>query len=379
MGKKVLIVGGGPAGSACGIESLRKGLEAVVFEKGESEREKVCGDGLSFDSQSALDYLGVFDEVIERAEEIPRAVVHMPRGKNLEIEGPFYTLRRAQLDRLLRENVESSGGEIKYGTKIDDVTINNGGVQLKDDQGRVYEGDVLVLATGTNTKLAKSLKFDFPSVNTAAIRGYASNESGIKDYSFWINEDIKSGYCWAFPCPDGLLNVGVFSYGDGKSSKKLKASLSKFVEKVGLDESKFIDKPKIWPIRAGLRRSDCVSDRVVLVGENIDCTYHLSGEGIGKALESGILSAQSIAESNGDYRKEQLLAYEEKVNESMARFHDGYNKAHNLVRGPFGNVLPLFLTYVPKTEKILGEIARETLTADQLASPIKLMKTLLRI
>jgi flavin-dependent dehydrogenase len=379
MGKKVLIVGGGPAGSACGIESLEKGLEAVVFERGGFEREKVCGDGLSFDSQRALNYLGVYDEVREMAETIPRAIVHMSNGRELEIEGPFYTLQRSQLDHLLREKVKSKGGEINYETKIEEIMINEEGVQLIDNQERVYEGDVLVLATGANTKLAKSLGFDFPSVNMAAIRGYLPNDFGIKDYLFWINKDIKSGYGWAFPCPDDLLNVGVSSYGDGKSSKKLNASLSKFTKEVGLDESKFIDKPRIWPIRVGLRRGNCVSDRVILVGENIDCTYSISGEGIGKALESGILAAQSMVESNGNYGKEQLLAYEEKVNETMTRFHDGYNKAHNLVKMPFGNILASFLTYTPKTEKILGEIARETLTADELVSPIKLMKTLFRI
>ena len=64
----VLIIGGGPAGSAAAITAARAGLNVALFEKGPYGRDKVCGDGLTPRAIAALNDLGIDHSVAHRID-----------------------------------------------------------------------------------------------------------------------------------------------------------------------------------------------------------------------------------------------------------------------------------------------------------------------
>ncbi|HET6315264.1 MAG TPA: FAD-dependent oxidoreductase, partial [Chloroflexota bacterium] len=59
----VLVVGAGPAGSACAQWLARAGVDVVLADQHAFPRDKICGDGLIPDAHAALRQLGVADEV----------------------------------------------------------------------------------------------------------------------------------------------------------------------------------------------------------------------------------------------------------------------------------------------------------------------------
>src|SRR4051812_36612398 len=71
----VLIVGGGPAGSACAAFCAKAGLRVLVLEREIFPREKVCGDCLNPSCWPSLERLGVRD-----------AVVRLPHGRLDQVE-----------------------------------------------------------------------------------------------------------------------------------------------------------------------------------------------------------------------------------------------------------------------------------------------------
>jgi 2-polyprenyl-6-methoxyphenol hydroxylase-like FAD-dependent oxidoreductase len=73
----VIVVGAGPAGSACAQMLARGGLHRVLVDQHDFPRDKVCGDGLIPDAHAALRRLGVHDEVMAQAQAA-RTSLHRP-------------------------------------------------------------------------------------------------------------------------------------------------------------------------------------------------------------------------------------------------------------------------------------------------------------
>src|SRR5687767_11700306 len=59
METDVLVVGGGPAGSATAYHLASHGVDVLVVDKAAFPREKVCGDGLTPRGVKALQQMGV--------------------------------------------------------------------------------------------------------------------------------------------------------------------------------------------------------------------------------------------------------------------------------------------------------------------------------
>ena len=65
----VLVVGAGPAGSACAQHAgARRAAHVLLVDQHDFPRDKVCGDGLIPDAHAALRRLGVHDEVMAQAQ-----------------------------------------------------------------------------------------------------------------------------------------------------------------------------------------------------------------------------------------------------------------------------------------------------------------------
>ena len=61
---KIVIVGAGPAGSACALAVARRGdAEVVLLDKSSYPRVKVCGSGLSPLSLAVLDHLEIREQI----------------------------------------------------------------------------------------------------------------------------------------------------------------------------------------------------------------------------------------------------------------------------------------------------------------------------
>jgi len=369
MASRVLIVGGGPAGSACGITTAKSGLETVLFEKDDQYREKVCGDGLIYDAQVALKRLGVFDEVRNKAKEILNVRIY-GRGKTeFALSVPCYTLQRKYLDQILRNELINCGGTVKYKTKIRDVHITDNKIDLIDNNNLHHAGDILVLATGVNTSLAQKIGFEIEGKAIPSIRGYALNPCAFNEYTLWFDQKAPPSYGWVFPCPGNLINVGYYmSSKEGNVRDLFERFLNtKVKEKMGSLE--FIEPPKGSGLRVGFRNKMNYGNRVILVGENINSTYSLLGEGIGNALRTGIIAGETIGSLKGNFGAEDLRSYQEKVIRELSAHSHGQEKARQILATGLGNWF--FSHLLQKSERarsLLIAVMKEELSPEQVFS-----------
>ncbi len=343
---KILIVGGGPAGSSTAITLLKQGFKnIVILEKGSENREKVCGDGLN-ESQLEFEKLGVFEKIKGKALEIPSFSIFGYGNKEMNFKSTQYTLQREITDQVLRDEVENLGGKVEYETEVKNVETNAKEAILKIKRsGKESEikGNLVVLATGANITLAKKLGFEYDRKMTATVvRSYAKNEFNIDSYLIWINEKMAPGYGWIFPVPGNKLNIGFGFFESHKPSYNVNEGMDIFLDILEKKFGKKIElesKPKGLMLRSGLKREDFVRERLILVGENLHTTYSLSGEGVGTALKNGILAGHFIENLEGDYSEEKLKPYENLILDNMSKSHNFYNRAMNLVSMKWFNFL----------------------------------------
>ena len=105
----VLVIGAGPAGSACAQQLARAGFRVVLADQHEFPRDKVCGDGLIPDAHAALARLGVHHEVMQAARRATHVACIGPRGGRVDVPGRLAVVPRRVLDDILRRAALDAG------------------------------------------------------------------------------------------------------------------------------------------------------------------------------------------------------------------------------------------------------------------------------
>jgi flavin-dependent dehydrogenase len=163
MRDNVIVVGGGPAGSACALALARRGVDVTVVERQRFPRRKVCGEYLNGGAVAALDALGV-GEAVRRIARPLRGIRLVPPGTDA-IELPFPTValacERSLLDDMLLQSARAAGATMLRG-HVEDLTFESdrvSGAVVRDEAGdrRTLTARFVVGADGSGSLVARKL------------------------------------------------------------------------------------------------------------------------------------------------------------------------------------------------------------------------------
>jgi flavin-dependent dehydrogenase len=115
------------------------------------------------------------------------------------------------------------------------------------------------------------------------------------------------GYGWIFPGPDRRFNIGVALFGSAAARGGLHQFFESFCRTFPpaarlVERGSCVRAFRGAPIRSGLGQPTYGRPGLLAVGESIAATYSATGEGIGKAMDSGILAAEMVAQAIRDNR-----------------------------------------------------------------------------
>ena len=131
----VLIIGAGPAGSACARVLAQAGVDVVLVDQQPQGRDKICGDGLIPDSHAALRRLGLLDQVMARAQPVQHVACVGPRGGRIEVPGNLAVMPRRELDDLLCQAAQDAGARflapVRFEAPLEDASGRVCGARLK--------------------------------------------------------------------------------------------------------------------------------------------------------------------------------------------------------------------------------------------------------
>ena len=314
----VLVVGAGPAGSACAQQLARAGFKVLLADQYDFPRDKVCGDGLIPDAHTAFGRLGVYQDVMRAAQRASHVACIGPRGGRIDVPGRVAVLPRAELDDILRRSAVASGAQWLAPARFEAPLFDGQrvyGARLRcGDELREVRAAWVVLATGAVPQaLIAADMCERRTPSGVALRGYVRNQSmagRITALEVLWHKKLSRGYGWIFPCPNGVFNIGVglaHSHAAGKDGREVMAeanlrqmfdSFCEIYEPAAelMRSGERIGPLKGAPLRCSLEGARYSRPGLLVTGEAAGATYAFTGEGIGKALETGILAAETIAE-----------------------------------------------------------------------------------
>ena len=316
----VLVIGAGPAGSAAALTLAQAGLRVVLVDQHAFPRDKVCGDGLIPDAHNALRKLGVLDTVMAQAQASSHVACIGPRGGRVEVPGVLAVLPRKQLDDILCRAAVAAGARMFAPVRFTAPIEEGVGERATVVGATLHHGDVtrevrarwVLLATGAVPQaLMAAGMSERHTPSGVALRGYVKNDAmvgRINALEIVWHRALTPGYGWIFPCRDGVFNIGVGiadSHDQHRGGKLTKRELN--LRQV-MDDFTRIHAParelmqggtplgpmKGAPLRCTLEGARFTRPGLMVIGEAAGSTYSFTGEGIGKALETGIHAAEAV-------------------------------------------------------------------------------------
>ena len=299
-----IIVGGGPAGSACARALVRGGLRVAVIDRRRFPRVKLCGGWLSPPVWEVLE--------LARREYSgglwPWRRCHVQyRGKRHSIAARGDFIRRWEFDHFL---LRRSGATVIDGHAAEAFELEEG---LWTVNG-AYSARWLVGAGGTNCPVARKLfpprpgrpvsaqerEFEVDAAEIAAARVGADGEPEL------LLHDDLGGYSWNVP-KGGWLNVGTGT----AAAKQVRSAW-------GAARSYFLDSGHVpASAREPLQHMEGHSyylfdpahlesshrDGAFLVGDALGLAHPFTAEGILPAVLSGRTCAEAMLDgAPGEYR-----------------------------------------------------------------------------
>jgi geranylgeranyl reductase family protein len=337
MRADVAVVGGGPAGAAAAIELARAGRDVVVVDKARFPRDKCCGDGLTTLALRLLEDLGVDPGTIDSWQRVDDVVVRSPSGREATFPLPrgrgtyAAVARRTDLDAAILDTARAAGAKVLDGhactaadERADRVVLDIAGI------GELHARYV-VAADGMWSPVRKHLGLAEPGYRGEwhAFRQYFDGVSprAARDLFVWFEPDLLPGYAWSFPLPDGRANVGFGIQRGGKVAIQDMASL--WPDLLARDHIREVlgagaraEAPhKAWPIPARVDVAVLAASRTLFAGDAASVTDPMTGEGIGQALETGMLAAAAIVAGGPHDARTVTERYTRDVRRSLVADH----------------------------------------------------------
>ncbi len=380
----VLVVGAGPAGSACAQLLARAGRSVLLVDQHDFPRDKVCGDGLIPDAHNAFARLGVAAQVNARAERVAHVRCVAPAGGQVDVPGRLAVLPRKVLDDILRTAAVEAGAtwlpRARFeAPRLDARNVVIGARLTVDGHALEVSAPWVVLATGAQPQaLINADVCDERTPSGVALRGYVRHpgmSARLTTMDVVWHRKLGRGYGWIFPCGDGVFNVGVgLSNSHDKSAagrpKMADVNLRALFDMFGrihapagelLTHGEMLGALKGAPLRCSLEGARLSRAGMLVTGEAAGSTYAFTGEGIGKAMETGMLAAEAVLEdprwtaaTTGDDAALRAR-YEARVLALKPRF-DLYERANRLNEMPW--LIDLLIWRGRRSPRVLRRMAQ---------------------
>ncbi|WP_375435677.1 geranylgeranyl reductase family protein [uncultured Hymenobacter sp.] len=313
----VVIVGAGPAGTACALALRHSGRRVALVDKARFPRDKICGDAIP---SPTLKLLACLDPsyatelhallALHRAPTTHSRLL-APSGEELRIawHNPAFNSPRLHFDEALLTLVRRhTATELLEGYAICSLQTDEHGITLTptDSTQRPLRAALVIGCDGANSVVARSLGPPTAldrAYHCAAVRAYYKEVADAPEDTsdFYFLREYRAGYCWVFPVGGGVYNVGFGMLSEEVAARRLnlRHELSELLATHPHLAPRFAKAEALTSITGfglplGGSNRPVHGLRTLLCGDAAALIDPLQGHGIDKAVHSGILAAAQV-------------------------------------------------------------------------------------
>lgn len=345
---EVIVVGGGPAGIACAITIARAGKNVILIERGKfSGSKNVFGGAIyaqptreifpNFEKDAPLERRNIEHKYALLGEDDATVISH----KKKTDEAVSYTVMRGKFDRWMAEEAKKEGVILVEETVVRELIVQDGFVKGVKTELEEYFADIVVLADGVNSLLAKQigLRGDLKPEDVAlSVKEVIKLPKDIINERFHVNDEEGCIYEIFGGSMLGMLGLGFIYTNKESVSIGLGVTLSELIEK-GLRPYDLLDKlkthPEIAPLikdgelleysahlipEGGYKKVPLLFGAGVMVcGDAAMFVNNMHWEGTNLAMISGKLAGETavVALGKQDYSEHALAYYQEHLENSF--------------------------------------------------------------
>jgi geranylgeranyl reductase family protein len=343
--QSILVVGGGPGGSAAAYWLARDGHQVTLVEKKDYPRDKTCGDGLTPRAIYWMTKMG-FDFSVPEFHRITGLRSYAGERLFMEMSWPEHSIypnwggviRRRDLDAQVADLARKQGAEILEKTEAQPVVEDGRLVAVDlvhDGETRRSEPAFVVIADGSMNRFGRELgsvrRRDYP-MGLAARGYYASPRSKDPFLESQLdmrdeNGDNMPGYGWVFPLGDGTVNVGVGLLSTSKRWKgvnttKMMADYVRIApEYWQLGPESKLTEPQGGKLTMSFSKSPLTGPNWLTIGDAAGAINPWNGEGISYAYETGAIAARVISEAIATSDPSRLAGYEQTLTTEFGLYY----------------------------------------------------------
>jgi geranylgeranyl reductase family protein len=344
----VIVMGGGPAGSAIASILTREGRSVVLFEKETFPRHHI-GESLMTDTYWTFQRMGILDK-LKKSPFVRKYSVQFANSSGRESR-PFYffeanhhesavtwQVTRAEFDKFLFEHAQEQGAAAFQGTPVKRVLFDGERavgveVQMNDGSIQTYRAKVVVDATGQQAILSNKFGWRVrdPKLKKAVLYSYfkgAHREPDLNGGATLVlrTEPGSAGWFWYIPLENDITSVGIVAdpdylvKGRGQDLAKI---FEEEIEKCEpcrrrVEGAERVD--KIYSIiDYSYRSRQCAGEGFILIGDAYGFLDPIYSSGVLLAMKMAELAADAIHDAfkSDDFSAARLGQFQPKLDRGI--------------------------------------------------------------
>jgi flavin-dependent dehydrogenase len=279
----LIVVGAGPAGSACAITAVRAGARVLLLDKDSFPRHKVCGEFVSPESLHIVDSLLGANKFSDRPKITSSRIFLDSRQITVPVVPAASSIPRYDLDAALLLAAKDAGVDVREEVLVRDVRT---GTNVTTTIGE-FTAKAVINASGRWSQLTQRESPD--TTKWIGLKAHFNEQPAPQSVDLYF---FPGGYCGVQPIDGQGVNACAM----------VQANVARSLEEVFALHPELQHRSRDWQQRfptvttSGLRfRDPRTEDRgMFLAGDAAAFIDPFAGDGISLALHGGVMAAQAV-------------------------------------------------------------------------------------